>query len=326
MKVFLTGGSGYVGRNLIKYLRAKSISINALARSDEAEKTVTDAGAQVIRGDLDNNEALIQGMQGCDIVIHAAAFVGQHGTWQQHYNTTVLGTKHVLEAASQVESVKRFVHIGSEAALCTLQPLVNIDETYPLPDNPKCLYPRAKNLSERLVREFNETQNKLQTVVVRPRFIWGGDDTVLLPVFKQSIESGEFKWANGGVHKTSMSHIKNVCEGVYLAATKEKVGDVYFILDGEPVQFKKVITDMMATQGIDTSKIGNLPSWVLWSVAWTMENVVSWFATSNIERFGVWVLTSDCILSDAKARHELGYKPVITYEEGMEELTEQAKK
>jgi nucleoside-diphosphate-sugar epimerase len=185
MRVFITGGSGYVGRNMIRYLKSKSIPVVALARSDEAEKVVTQAGAESsVRGDLDNKQAILEGMKGCDTVIHAAAYVNSQGPWKDFYNVTVLGTKRVLESAVETDSIKRFVHIGSEAALCTLQPLVNIDETYPLPDKPVGNYAKSKNLSERLVREANNTPKKdsgvLETVVVRPRFIWGGDDTVVV--------------------------------------------------------------------------------------------------------------------------------------------------
>ena len=141
-----------------------------------------------------------------------------------------------------------------------------------------------------------------------------------MPNIKQKIVSGDFKWVNGGSHRTSTAHINNVCEGTYLAAKNGKPGGVYFIVDDEVVTFRKVITDMMETQKVDISRIGNLPRWVTWSAAWLMDNVVSYVTTPPLDRFSAWIITTDCVLNGDKAKQELGYKPVTTYEEGMKDL------
>src|SRR4051812_33598807 len=124
-------------------------------------------------------------MEGADVVFHAAAKVDDWGDPADYERITVQGTRNALDAARE-SGVRRFVHVGTEAALMAGQPLVNVDETAPLrPDSP-APYPWSKAKAEQAVRDANG--EGLETVVVRPRFVWGHGDTVLLPRMKQMVE------------------------------------------------------------------------------------------------------------------------------------------
>jgi nucleoside-diphosphate-sugar epimerase len=78
-RAFVTGGSGCVGRHLIASLRTHGAEVRALARSETAARSVEQAGALPVPGDLQNQEALRQGMEGCDVVFHLAAMKGMWG-------------------------------------------------------------------------------------------------------------------------------------------------------------------------------------------------------------------------------------------------------
>src|SRR3954454_7143558 len=179
---FVTGGSGFVGGALIERLVRDGWTVRALARSDRAAQAVEEAGAEAIRGDLDDVPALRAGADGADVFHHAAAKVEDFGDPADFERVTVQGTKNALEAARDAR-VPRFVHVGTEAALMAGQPLVNVDETAPLrPDSP-APYPWSKAKAEQIVRDANAPG--FETVVVRPRFVWGRGDTVLLPRMAQ---------------------------------------------------------------------------------------------------------------------------------------------
>ncbi len=90
-----------------------------------------------------------------------------------------------------------------------------------------------------------------ETVVVRPRLVWGPGDTTLLPPLIQAMESGRFAWIGGGRHLTSTTHVDNVVEGLLLGAERGRSGEAYFVTDGEPVQFREFITRLVATRGIE---------------------------------------------------------------------------
>src|SRR5688500_16422261 len=138
--VFVTGGSGFVGRNLIRALIARGDGVRALARSESSITAVEKLGATPVKGDLDSVDAMTEGMRGAGVVFHAAAQTDMTGTKDQFYKVTVAGTENVL-AAAKAAGVRRFVHVGTEAVLADGKPIVDADETRPHPDRPAGLYP-----------------------------------------------------------------------------------------------------------------------------------------------------------------------------------------
>src|SRR5689334_6396820 len=124
---FVTGGSGFVGGTLIRRLVGEGWRVRALARSDAAAEKVAQLGAQPIHGDLEARAALRAGAHGCHYAFHAAAHLGATGDLEAFERINVGGTKNVL-AACRDAGVRRFVHVGTEAALLAGEPLVFADE------------------------------------------------------------------------------------------------------------------------------------------------------------------------------------------------------
>ena len=93
MQAFVTGGSGFVGKQLIADLVARGDRVRALARSDAAAASVSDVGAEVVRGDLEDEGVLRAAMQGCAAVFHAAAKVELWGKREDFERVTVFGTR-----------------------------------------------------------------------------------------------------------------------------------------------------------------------------------------------------------------------------------------
>src|SRR5215470_7197672 len=97
-RAFVTGGSGFVGGRAIRELRTRGVDVAALARSDASARAVEALGATAVRGDLDDRAAMQAGMAGCDVVIHAAAHVAEHGPLSDFLRVTVTGTENTLAA------------------------------------------------------------------------------------------------------------------------------------------------------------------------------------------------------------------------------------
>lgn len=320
MVAFVTGGSGFVGGALIRELLGRGDTVRALARSDEAAAKVSALGAVVVRGDLDDVPAMTDGMRGCDVVFHSAAYVKEWGAPEDFHHANVQGTQNALDAA-KAAGVRRFVHIGTEAALIGGRPIVNADETWPFPEKPIGLYPLTKGLAEKLVRAANT--EGFTTVVVRPRLIWGKGDTSVLAGFVHAVKTGRFMWMGGGHYKTSTCHVRNVCEGALLAAEKGRGGEAYFLTDGAPVEFRDFITRMLKTQGIDPGR-KNMPQWAAFMLADLCEfvwNVFSLKGPPPLTRFLVRVMGSEVTVNDAKARRELGYVGSVSVDDGLREMS-----
>jgi nucleoside-diphosphate-sugar epimerase len=316
---FVTGGSGFIGGVLIERLRREGWGVRALARSDAAAAKVRERGAEPVSGDLDDVEALKGGSVGCDVCFHAAAKVEDWGDPADFERLNVRGTANVI-AAGRAAGVRRLVHVGTEAALTGGQALEGVDEGAPLrPDSP-FLYSATKAKAERLVRDANGSD--IETVVVRPRFVWGRGDTTLLPAIAQLVRSGRFRWIGGSRHLTDTTHVDNAVEGLWLGATRARAGGVYFVTDGEPVVFRDFVTLMLATQGVNPPD-KSVPAGVANAAAATAER--AWRLLKRpgpppVTRFAVWLSSKECTLDISRAREELGYRPVKSRDEGLAEL------
>ena len=185
----MTGGSGFIGGVLVRRLVADGVQVTALARSEASADKVRELGAEPFVADL--NGDLAGGVAGCDVAYHAAAFVEQWGPWEEFQRATVDGTHNVL-AACGAAGVKRFVHVGTEAALVDGNALVNADESWPLRPDSRAYYPRSKARAEQAVVAANG-DGGMETVVVRPRFVWGPGDTTLLPALVELIRVGQVR-------------------------------------------------------------------------------------------------------------------------------------
>lgn len=319
MRAFVTGGSGFMGRNLIAALRAAGHEVLALARTQSAADAVTALGATPVRGDLDDEPEMRAAMRGCDVVFHLAGKITGWAQPDEFHRVNVEGTERVLHAARGA-GVPRLVHVSTESVLLDGRPLRDVDERTRRAANPVGLYSRTKALAEERVLELNSPE--LNTVVVRPRFVWGKGDTSVLPQFVDSVRRGQFKWIDGGRYRTSTCHVRNVCEGLMLAAERGAPGQVYFVTDGPPVEFRQFITDMLATQGV-TPGSGSIPRGVARAAAAASEWTWRKFGLKSeppVTRYALAAVGQEVTVNDAKARNELGYVGRVSREEGLREM------
>jgi nucleoside-diphosphate-sugar epimerase len=224
------------------------------------------------------------------------------------------GTANAVSAA-KAAGVARFVHVGTEAALMNGEPLVNVDESAPLQPDSKAVYARTKARAEQAARAGG-------AVVIRPRLVWGPGDTTILPALANAVRSKRFAWVDGGRHRTSTTHVDNVVEGLLLGAQKGAPGEAYFVTDGEPQVFRDFVSRLVATQGLEIPE-RSVPRPVIGAL--TVAGEAAWKAfplrgQPPVTRFGYWFLTQECTIDIARARRELGYSPVISIDQGLEEL------
>lgn len=318
MKIFLTGASGFIGTATTRMLLKQGHVVYAMSRSEASDKAIESTGAIPIRCQL--NEVSIEQLQQSEIVIHAAAMVESWGNRKEFWHTNVEGTKQLVTTA-KAAGVKRFIHISTEAVLWTGKDLIDIDENTPYSTSTSFLYGETKREAEKLVVAANET-GKFETIVVRPRLVWGPEDKTILPAAIAMYKKGHFTWINKGAAKTSSSHIYNVIEGIQLAIEKGKGGEIYFITDDAITTLNNFFTALFSTQGI-TIKAGSMPGWLVYGVASILETIWKMLGIKSappVTKTAACLMICDCTIRNDKAKKELGYKPVITVEEGIKEL------
>jgi nucleoside-diphosphate-sugar epimerase len=312
--IFITGASGFVGGAAARHLITKGHKVSAMSRSEKSDAAIRALGAMPVRCDLESIAP--KHMAGVDAVIHAAAFVESWGPKDAWYKSNVLGTQAVLDAA-KAAGVKRFIHIGTEAAICQGQHIDGADESYPLAPNSPYPYCATKAQAEIRVRAANTPD--FTTIILRPRVIWGPGDTTLLPSVADMVKAGKFTWIDGGRARTSTIHIDNLVHAIELSLTKGRGGEAYFILDDGEISMKAMISAMADTIGLKLPD-KSAPSWLLDGVAALCESIWRLFNLKSeppITRHVVMVMKCDCVLDGSKAHGELGYTPVVSREQAL---------
>ncbi|MGW1729316.1 NAD-dependent epimerase/dehydratase family protein [Streptomyces sp. NPDC002306] len=321
--VLITGGSGFIGGRLIKRLVAEGHRVRAVARSDASARKVQALGAIPVQANLWDLQSLRAAMSGADLTFHTAARTPRIGTRQQFWADNVTGTDNALRAARE-NGVRRFIHVGTEAVLMDGRPLVDVDETAALRPDSRAHYSASKATAEQLVLQADQT--RMETVVLRPRMVWGAGDTTLLPELVSMVEAGRFAWLGGGGHLTDTTHVDNAVEGLVLAAEHGRPGQAYFVTDGTAVTFREFVTNLLATQKVTPPK-RSLPYGVARTVTAAGESLWRLLRVKGappLDYMSLWLSGRQCTIDITKARTELGYTPVKTQQEGLAELRSHA--
>ncbi len=316
MQIFLTGASGFIGGAIAKGLSVAH-EVRAMSRSEQSDESIRALGASPIRCELGGVKP--EHLQGCEVIIHCAAFVKQWGTREEFWKTNVNGTAQLLDAARQA-GVTMVISMSSESVLFDGHHLRDVDETHPYPALTPFLYPETKAAAEKLVLSANRPG--FTTIALRPRFVWGPGDNAILPYVKKSVRSGLFMWIDGGKQRTSTTHIDNIVHATALALTRGRGGQTYFITDEGDTTVREFLTALLKTQGMHMSRT-SIPSWLARFLGITVEFVWKLFRLKPeppLTHFGAAMASSDVTLKIQKAREELGYAPVMSREEGLREL------
>jgi nucleoside-diphosphate-sugar epimerase len=317
-KIFITGATGFVGGAIARRL-APDNWVLAMVRGSGSDEKIKALGVRPVLCTLESiGEAMLRE---CDVVIHCAAYVEPWGRYQDFYHVNVEGTQRMLDMARKA-GVKRFIFIGTEAALFAGQDMLDINETYPYPHKSPYHYSETKKLAERLVLEANDP-GKFETISIRPRMVWGPGDETLLPNLVEMVDSGRFRWIDGGDYLTSTCHIYNLVDAVLLAMERGKGGEAYFITDKEVSTMRQFMTQWIQTAGRNPGN-KSVPGWLARFMGWLFEGIWKLFRIRKkppVTRFAAAIMSAHCTIRSDKAAVDLGYSPAVTVEEGMKMLT-----
>lgn len=317
-RLFITGGSGYVGRNLIRHFSALGVEVVALARSAQACNAVQAAGARAVEGDLFSPD-LAARMAGCAALVHAAADTDHGLPSAAQHRTNVDGTRQVL-AAARAAGITRAVHLSTESVVLDGAALVQATESRPYPRRPAGGYSASKAQAEQIALAMSG--GGFEVVAVRPRFVWGRDDSTALPQLLAPVDSGQFAWIDGGRYRTSTTHIANLVHGIERALCAGQPGEAYFIADADDVEFRSFISALLLTQGRRVPD-KQVPRWLVRGIA-TAGEWVGRLARGcwqpPVTRQALATSAVEVTLDTGKARRDLGYVPALSREQGLAEL------
>lgn len=317
MKIFITGASGFVGGAIVQRLKSQH-TFYAMARSQTAARKVAERGATPVRCALETVTA--EDLAGYDLVIHAAALVADFAPLKAYKAVNVDGTCRLLAAARNA-GVPRFLHVSSEAVIFDGWDQIGADESAAYAEATPYGYARTKRDAEIFVRTAH-WRGRFETVCIRPPRVWGPGDAFASAGTAARSHRGPFCFVGHGKYVRSQVHIHNLVEGISKAIDKWVPGGVFFITDGPSQTTRRFESTYAATRGRPLSE-RSVPAWLargLAAVLTPMWRLFSIQSAPPISNYSARKLTTHFTVSDRRARLQLGYKPVISFEAGMAAL------
>lgn len=321
MRVLVTGGSGFVGRHLVRALAERGDDVVALDLSDSP-----DAGPRVtsVRADLRDAAAVERAVSGAEVVFHAASRVQTFRTGADEVRAVNVGGTENLMAACRAKGTKRFVYVSSASVVYAGKDVENGDESMPYPTSFHAPYAETKAIAEGLVLAAND--GALATCAIRPHIVFGPGDTRFFPAVLNRARSGRLRAYVGDADKKSdFTYVTNLVDALLLAGDALRPGAAiggraYFVTNGEPIAFWEMIGKLL--DGLSLPR----PTWhVPFPIAYgaaamreTMDALRGVPTTEeSLTRFTIRYLTTHHYFSNAAATRDLGYRPRVSLDEGV---------
>lgn len=259
MKVFLTGGTGFVGSSVLRELLAGGADVRALARPNGDRRNLEGLTLELVEGDLDDPALLARAMEGCEWAFHVAAYYSLlRRDRAAIYRANVEGTRHILQAA-RAAGVKRVVHTSSVAAIGVPPEGKIADETFQTTaDELVSDYKKSKFLAERLARDA--AREGLPVVIVNPSTPIGPYDVKPTPtgdIILRFLQRRMPAYVDTGLN---LIHVRDVAVGHIRAAEKGRVGERY-ILGCRNMTLKEILDLLASITGLP-APTRRLPHWL----------------------------------------------------------------
>ncbi|MBA3864888.1 MAG: NAD-dependent epimerase/dehydratase family protein [Solirubrobacterales bacterium] len=229
MRVFVTGGTGFIGGEVVRLLRERGDEVACLVRNPEKGKKAAALGCELVSGDLGDEVAIREGMAGCDAVIHAAAIyeVGIPVSAREAMRAAnVGGTERVLGAALKAK-IPKVVYVSTVGVFGNTHGEV-VDESYehPAQEFTSC-YEQTKWEAHRVAKRL--IGEGLPCVIVQPGGVYGPGDTSSIAELLNQFLAGKMPLLPFPELGICLSHVEDIASGILLALDLGKAGESYVI-------------------------------------------------------------------------------------------------
>lgn len=240
MKVFVTGGTGFIGGEVVRQLRARGDEVVCLVRNPEKATRLTALGCEVVDGDLGDAAAIGRGVAGCEAVVHAAAMyeVGIPASQRPAmWEANVAGTERVLKAALDAD-VPKLVYVSTVGAFGNTHREV-VDESYEHPGREfTSYYEETKLEAHRLAKRMID--EGLPGVIVQPGGVYGPGDTSQVADLLEQFLSGKMPLIPFPEFGICLTHVEDIAGGILLAVDSGDVGETY-VLSGPVTTIRETV-------------------------------------------------------------------------------------
>ena len=315
MKIVVTGGTGFLGAHLSLGLLTAGHHVHIIGRDFSNSGSLVAAGAIPIAADLRNADAVIAACKGMDVAIHAGALSAPWGHSRDFREINVNGTAAVIEGCKR-HQVRRLIYVSSPSVVFAGQDQHELTEAVAYPTKFTSVYSLTKKLGEDLV---NAACRDLETIVLRPKAMFGPGDRSLLPRLIATARSGRLRQIGTGRNLVDLTYVENVVDALVLALdAPEAVGKTYHITNDEHINLWDTIRGVLYALRLPGS-VRSMPL----GIALRAARVMEWQASLTgreplLTCYAVQILARTQTYNIGAAKRDLGYTPRISFTEGMQ--------
>lgn len=299
MKILVTGGAGFLGINMVRYLLNKDHDVVSLDISEFDYDDVKDK-IKIVKGDIRDKESVDKSMNKVDIVIHTAAALPLY-TPEEIHSTDVEGTRLLLESAQQ-NKVARFIHISSTA-------VYGIPDHHPIYEHDKLdgvgPYGIAKIEAEQECLKFRK--QGMCVPILRPKSFIGPERLGVFALLYDWAHTGHnFPMIGNGKNRYQLLDVEDLCDAVYSCIELDEtiVNDTFNIGAKDFLTMREDYQAVLDAAGYG-KKIVGLPEK---PIIWTLRFLEA-LKLSPLYKWVYETASKDSFVSIEKAEKKLGFKP-----------------
>lgn len=315
MKILVTGGTGFIGSRLALDARAQGheIVVAGQLNSDPERarcKELAAAGIGIEQGPLQDADYAARICAGCEVVIHLAAAQHEANVPDEYFfDVNVNGTRTLIDASKRA-GVERFVY-GSTIGVYGEYAGAPLDEDSP--PRPLNVYGRSKLAAEEMIKS---RRGELPTSIVRISETYGPGDFRLLKLFR-ALDRGRFLIIGSGQNRRQAIHVRDLVQGLMLAATHPAAVGETFVLAGEETMTTREMVENVARALGRTAPRWHVPLWPILAAAVVMEKTLSPLGIQPpLHRRRLDFFRKSFVFSTAKARRLLGFTAAVPFAAG----------
>lgn len=309
MKAIITGATGGLGKNLVEFLLLKGWDVIAFGRNKEIGDIL---GVEFHAFDLSDRVLTLKNFKKVDIVFHCAALSSPWGSYDSFYSANVMATQNIIDAM-KIYDIKKLIHVSTPSIYFNFTNQFDLKEDY-LPNKFVNNYTKTKYQAEQVI-----LSSDIESVIIRPRGIFGEYDQVLVPRLEKIARKGSLPLIKNRKVIVDVTYVGNVVYALYLAATKDVPSkSIFNITNDEPMNIKDIFILVMNSIKVDV-EFKYIPYSLLIGVAGLLEFMSKLGLTNEplVTKYGIGVISNSQTLDISLAKEILGYKPIYTIKEGL---------
>lgn len=322
----MTGATGFLGGYLVKALQTQGCKIFALGRDLRKGVALNNETTEFVYLDL-TKEAQVHSKLNeisqeykVTTIFHCAALSsawGKEAAFMQHNVTAI----RFLLAAAHSCNIARFIFVSSTSVYFDFKDQFDISENAAVANPFANAYAKSKYLAEQEVVKYND---KLETVIIRPRGLIGIGDPAIVPRILKVAAKGWFPLVKNGNAIIDVTYIRNVADALVLAMnTPEAAGEIFNISNDEPIRVRTLLERLFELRGLDCPLV-KVPYSLVMASASFKESKANLLNNGEpvYTKYSIGLVATSQTLNIEKAKRILGYQPKYSLDFAIKEYIE----